>query len=64
MNVSIRETFGRGRWDFDGQTLKETFGNGRWDFDGQTLKETFGNRRWDADGPVPIPVLAKAAGII
>jgi hypothetical protein len=64
MTVTIKQTFGSQRWDWDGQTLKETFGSQRWDWDGHTLKESFGSQRWEADGAVPIPVLAKAAGII
>ena len=46
-------------------SIKQTFGPGRWEWDGHTLKEAFGNGRWEADdAALPIPVLAKAAGVI
>ncbi len=57
-------------WEFDGRYLKLRWvhdNNKEWEFDGRYLKPRWvhdNNKEWEINGNVPIPVLAKAVGII
>jgi hypothetical protein len=55
-------------WTFDGHTLKPYYGDNSkaWTFDGHTIRPYYGsyNRAYKADDDVPLPVMAKAAGVI
>jgi len=61
-------------WEFDGEYLKpRNYGDRdkaiEWEFDGEYLKpRNYGDRdkaiEWEYDSDIPIPVLAKASGII
>ena len=64
MAESSRELLGNESWEWDGRILRKSLGNESWEWNGRSLRKSLGNESWDTDGDVPIPVLAKAAGII
>jgi len=55
-------------WEYDGKILKQKWVSNpqEWEYDGRILKQKWVSnpREWEINGNVPIPVLAKAAGII
>ncbi len=57
-------------WEWDGKTLQPRWGNDSskiWEYDGKTLQPRWGNdssKIWETKFQIPIPVLAKAVGII
>ena len=58
------------QWEWDGQTLKKKWDNNtqyQWEFDGKTIKKKWDNStqyQWEVSGHIPIPIIAKAIGII
>ena len=55
-------------WEYDGRILKQKWVSNpqEWEYDGRILKQKWvsNSREWEINGNVPIPVIAKAAGII
>ena len=57
-------------WEYNGRILKPSWGNDlqkEWEYNGRILKPSWGSdyqKKWETDSSIPIPVLAKAAGII
>jgi hypothetical protein len=58
------------QWEWDGQTLKKKWDNNtqyQWEFDGKIIKKKWDNStqyQWEVSGHIPIPIIAKAIGII
>ena len=56
--------------EWDGQTLKKKWDNNtqyQWEFDGKIIKKKWDNStqyQWEVSGHIPIPIIAKAIGII
>ena len=55
-------------WEWDGHQLKPYHGDlsRAWEWNGRQLKPYHADlsRTWEIEGDIPIPVIAKAAGII